>query len=411
MKYLIGLIALLLPTYLIRFTIGGVPTTVLEVLIFLVFIYGFVNLAYCQWLKTKRKFWLPVGLLIFSLIISFYVAPDKMAALGQIKAYFIDPLLIVWLIVCYLEIEDFIWIFYGLAGSGLFVSIHTIVQKIMGNVTADGRVIGIFGYSPNYLALYLAPIAVLILTYSLQLTISNFKKNIIPIVVSWCLSVVSLLAIYFSGSRSGLLAVAGGLAFYLILTLWGTIRKRLIYKIALLGLILLAIVGLWFVFRPNFQASSGRVATSNNLRWQIWGTSLELGAKHPILGVGLANFQNAFGNFTKDRGNFPEYITPQALTPHNIFLMFWITDSLIGLIAFIWLLIVFYLIGLKELQNSWSKILLSAMTVIILQGLVDTPYFKNDLAVLFWLFFAGVIILAKGKNTRGEVALTHEEKK
>jgi len=399
MKYLIGLIALFLPTYLIRFTIGGVPTTVLEVLIYLVFIYGFINIAYCQWLKTKRKFWLPVGLLLLSLIISFYVAPDKMAALGQIRAYFIDPLLIVWLIICYLEIEDFIWIFYGLAGSGLFVSIHTIIQKIMGNVTPDGRVIGIFGYSPNYLALYLAPIAVLTCAYGINILLR--KKYLWLAIASFVITIINIIAIYFSGSRSGLLAAAGGLAFYLILVFWDKIRKELIYKIAILCLVLAAILAAWFAFRPDFQASSGRVTTSNNLRWQIWGASLELGAKHPILGVGLANFQNAFGDFTKDQGNFPEYITPQALTPHNLFLMFWLTDSLIGLIAFIWLLIAFYSIGLKELQNSWSKILTSAMTVVILQGLVDTPYFKNDLAVLFWLIFAGVIILAKGKNIRG----------
>jgi len=407
MKYLIGLIALLLPTYLIRFEIGGVPTTVLEILIYVIFLYGFINLAYCQWLEVKKKFWLPVGLLLLSLIISFYVAPDKMAALGQIKAYFIDPLLVVWLMVCYLEIKDFIWIFYGLAGSSLFVSIHTIVQKILGQVTPDGRVIGIFGYSPNYLALFLAPIAVLTCAYGINILLK--KKYLWLAIICFVITVINIIAIYFSGSRSGLLAAAGGLAFYLILVFWDKIRKKSIYKIVILCLILVAILGAWFAFRPDFQASGGRVTTSNNLRWQIWGASLELGAKHPILGVGLANFQNAFADLTKNRANFPEYITPQALTPHNLFLMFWLTAGLLGVAAFIWLLIIFYLLGVKHLENHWSKILLSTMTVIILQGLVDTPYFKNDLAVLFWLIFAGVIILEKGRKTRGKVALTHEE--
>ena len=39
--------------------------------------------------------------------------------------------------------------------------------------------------------------------------------------------------------------------------------------------------------------------------------------------------------------------------------------------------------------------LLSAMTVWLVNGLVDVPYFKNDLAILGWLMFAllGSLIL------------------
>ena len=40
MTYLIFLILLLLPTYLIRFSVFGIPTTFLEILIYLVFVYG-----------------------------------------------------------------------------------------------------------------------------------------------------------------------------------------------------------------------------------------------------------------------------------------------------------------------------------------------------------------------------------
>jgi len=397
MKYLIGLIALLLPTYLIRFEIGGIPTTVLEILIYIVFLYGLVNLAYCQWLKVKKKIWLPIGILLLSLIISFYVAPDKLAALGQIKAFFIDPLLILWLMICYLEIKDFIWIFYGLAGSSLFVSVHTIVQKILGHVTPDGRVIGLFGYSPNYLALYLAPVATLLIAYSLTcLKALMAKRKYLFSAICGLLFAICLVAIYFSGSRAGLLAVTGGFGFYLILYFWDFIKKGLFYKIAIGLLIIAAIIGAWFAFRPNFQASpseGGRVTSSNNLRWQIWQTSLELGKTHPLRGVGLANFQNAFDKLTQNRANFPEYITPQALTPHNIFLMFWLSLGLLGLAAFIWLLVIFYYCGFKNFQKFPAKILLAVMTTIILQGLVDTPYFKNDLAIMFWLIFGFVILL------------------
>ncbi len=389
MKYLIALIALALPTYLIRFDIGGIPTTLLEVLIYAIFLIGLWKLAYCQWLKVRQTFWLPIGLLLIALIISTIIAPDKLAAAGQVRAYFIDPLLVFWLMVCYLEAKDFSWVFLGLAGSGLFVSVHTIVLKILGEVTSDGRVIGIFGYSPNYVALFLAPIAVMVFAYGINFT----KKNIKLAVISYLLSAISIVAIYFSGSRGGLLAVVGGIIFYLILKYWGIIRKKMLYKLGVLLLITLAIFGTAWFFKPNFQASGGRVTSSNNLRWQIWGVSFELGAKHPLFGVGLANFQPAFSDFTKNRGNFPEYITPQALSPHNIFLMFWLTGGILGLVAFIWLLVIFYQTGFKNLSKPWTLILLAAMTTIILQGLVDTPYFKNDLSIMFWLILGLMLLL------------------
>src|SRR4030042_1559239 len=207
MKYLIALIALALPTYLIRFDFGGIPTTLLEILIYVIFLIVLWKLAYCQWLKVRQTFWLPIGVLLLALIISTIIAPDKLAAAGQVRAYFIDPLLVFWLMICYLEIKDFSWIFLGLAGSGLFVSIHTIIQKILGHVTADGRVIGIFGYSPNYVALFLAPIIVMTVACGIQMM---SKKSYQLSVISYLLSVISIVAIYFSGSRGGLIAVVGG---------------------------------------------------------------------------------------------------------------------------------------------------------------------------------------------------------
>jgi hypothetical protein len=37
--------------------------------------------------------------------------------------------------------------------------------------------------------------------------------------------------------------------------------------------------------------------------------------------------------------------------------------------------------------------LASAMIATVIHGLVDVPYFKNDLAVIFWLFIALVSII------------------
>lgn len=390
MKYLIALICLALPTYLVRFTFFSIPTTGLEILIYLVFIYGIFKSGKVEWQKLKGNFWWPIGILLVVTAVSVVISLDKISALGYFKAYFIDPILVFILIIAYLKKEDFKWPVWGLAGSGLIVSIYSIWQKITGQLTVDHRVIGIFGDSPNYVALFLAPIVVMLIAYGIPLMAT---KRYWSSVVFYAISLIGLYAVYLSGSREGILAVAGGFVIYLICHFWSKISSRPWLKIALIVLVAISIIGIWFAFRPNFNISSGRVVSSSNVRWQIWQTSFEMIGQHPVLGVGLGNYQTAFGELTKDRVNFPEFITPEAMSPHNIFLMFYLTTGLLGLFGFIWLLIIFYRIGFKNILQKESAILLAAMSAILISGLVDTPYFKNDLSLLFWIIFSFIIII------------------
>ena len=401
MANFISLILLLLPTYLIRFTVFGIPTTVLEILIYIVFLYGFWQTRQDGFKPIPRKIYLPIGLLIFALIISTIISPDKRTALGELKGFFIDPLLVGWLIFQYLKEKDITKIFAGLIGSGLFVGIHTIVQKFLGHVTADGRVIGIFGYSPNYVALFLAPIAVLLIAYGLTLVI---QKKYFPSIFYFLFSIFYLVAIYFSGSRGGFLAVGGGLGIFVILYYWTWIRAHLAAKIMIAVLIIMALATTWSLFRPDFSLSpetGGRATSSNNVRFQIWQASTELAIKNPkntILGVGLGNFQNAFDKLTKERANFPEYITPMALTPHNLFLMFWFSSGLLGLVAFLWLLVIFYREGFKKLLSSkTTPIILAIVSTIIIYGFIESSIWKNDLGILFWTFWTLIWIIDSSK--------------
>lgn len=398
MKYLIGLIALMLPAYLVRFSIFGIPTTLLEILIYLVVVIGLFNLKNRK--KISMNYIWPIILMLLAGLLSIWVSPDKMVALGQFKALFVDPILVFWLIVSYLKKDDFVWVFTGLIGSSLIVSIYSIVQKILGQVTIDNRVVGIFGYSPNYPALFLAPIVIMLVAYGLQLVAQKNKSGkdkFLLFALSFSL-LFNLLTVYFSGSRGALLAIVCGVVFYLIVRFWPWIKTKIWVKISLFSIIIFAVISAIIVFKPNFSldpAVGGRITTSNNIRYEIWRTSFELGGNSPVLGLGLGNFQQSFSNLTQDRINYPEYISPWALTPHNLFLMFWLSTGILGLIAFIWFLVTFFKNGFKNASSPTSLLLLSGMVVIIAQGLVDTPYFKNDLSLLFWLIFASMLLLNK----------------
>ena len=71
--------------------------------------------------------------------------------------------------------------------------------------------------------------------------------------------------------------------------------------------------------------------------------------------------------------------------------------GIFGILVFIWLIIKFFLIGIKLFKKDPVLIgsLTAAMIVILIHGLVDTPYFKNDLAIIFWLIIGQEIILNK----------------
>jgi len=84
------------------------------------------------------------------------------------------------------------------------------------------------------------------------------------------------------------------------------------------------------------------------------------------------------------------------LYPHNIILNFWSELGLAGALLFVWLIGKYFVGGFKiwryfsdrEPECYLILGLIGSMTVVVIHGLVDVPYFKNDLAVLFWLLLA-----------------------
>lgn len=397
MKYLIALIFVLLPAYLIRFNIAGIPTTLLELYIYLIFIIGFARLGYSQWRRLPDCFWLPTIILVLAAAIGVIVSSDKLVALGQFKAFFIDPVLVLFLVISYFRKED-LWLFVsGLGLSSLFVSTHAIYQKIIGQVASDGRIVGIFGYNPNYLAFYLAPISAMILIW-LLINFNKYwqSKKYLILIISVVILFSNFIAIILSESRGGVLAFVGGLTVSAIFY-YRAFFKKLWAKTILILIAALVLVSLVWFFKPNFSLSpenGGRVTSSNNIRYEIWKTSVELIDKYPVFGLGLGNFQDTFTEYTKNRVNFPEFISPLALSPHNILLAFYLNTGLLGLIAFVFLLVCFFKKLFKQNQEL-KMVVISGMLVILIHGLVDTPYFKNDLSILFWGLIAFMIILNK----------------
>jgi len=389
-KILLSTIVLAIPLYIIRFSIFGIPTTVTEIVIYFAFI---VWLICRSWTKQKINWHLPWALWAWLAVgfISALVNPDVLSGLGYFKAYFFDPMLVYLIIANEYQSAKLI-VPKVLIVVGLIVGAISCAGFWGWQVVADGRWLGWFGLepfaSPNYLSLFLVPI---------------FAMSILAIWAwrSWWryLAVASTLviaiALWGTQSRGALIGIAGGIIVALI---WYLIKKHdrtTSYRwlgLSAITLIILAAATFYFA-KPDFMASptDGRVATSNNVRWYIWQTSIEIIKQKPILGVGLGNYQNYFTEMTKDRVNYPEFISPLALSAHNLYLNIFATMGIIGLIVFIWLLCVIVKYISNTPRSATMAMVIAGLMSMLFYGLVDTPYFKNDLSLLWWII-VGLII-------------------
>jgi O-antigen ligase len=363
-KILLQILILLVPFYFLRFQIGPIPTTPLEVYIYLIFIYFLASGN----LKPKGNARLIVPALVLVLL-SFAGAindPEIQRGLGLWKAYFFDGFLIFLMFISVKDRKNIIeTIFY----SGVLTSALALILYFSGIKSADGRLLDLDRLSPNYLAMFLLPILVLGVFHSVK------SKS----VVNYLAVVLILVALVLTNSRGAIIGISGALIMGLYYFLKKTRPK--LATISLIAMLAVFLVGGYLVFKPDWS-DHARKSTSSNIRYYIWTTSLEIAKENPVLGVGLGNFQDYFGNKTKTWVNYPEFITPEALTAHNLYLHSFLVLGLFGFIGLIYFLV-----------SSRFYLFLSfpvsiAIFTLLFYGLVDTPFFRNDLSILFWILMA-----------------------
>ena len=167
-------IAACLPSYIIRFKVGFVPMTLLELMVLVLFLVMLIK-NQIAWQKIfQSKFFWPIVTVLFAAIIAVLVSPSKVGALGIYKAYFIEPILMFTIVISLIttrkRFEGLIW---GLGFSALALSLFSLWQRFtaigvpMPYLNGDGsvdRVVGIFGY-PNALGLFFGPIIILYLGF------------------------------------------------------------------------------------------------------------------------------------------------------------------------------------------------------------------------------------------------------
>ncbi len=387
-KTAVGLLICALPSYFIRFNIGPLPSCALEITFGSIFLVWLIKYSRADWVEIKnfygRQKFLCLSVLAFFIfsILGIFTSSHHIQALGIWRAYFLEPILFFILLVGRrkeINSKDLIWF---LSLSTISISVLAVVQKLTGHFFSPtlrqqdlsdlhGRVTSFFT-SPNAIGLYVAPIIPLIV-FGLK---DNKRKNIYRLVL--LLAVVAIILSFSEGSWVAL-AVGALLALYL------NSQRKAVLGILVLGFLAVATVA---PLRQNLMLQN----QSGHNRLVLWSYTWNYLIKSPSNFVWGAGIKEWFDRVQKPVNDFTK-IEP-LLFPHNTFLNFWSEIGLFGMISFVLIYIFAAKESIKKFQDNkiFGSAVLCMLVVFIVHGMVDVPYFKNDLSFLWWVMAAIIFI-------------------
>lgn len=379
-KVALTLLVALSPAYLLRFTLG-VPSTVLEGMILILFGLWFVK-GRARQARTQAifgKFLTPTPLLIFASGIGVITAPDHVAALGIWKAYFIEPILVFILLrTTFTSLADWQRAFNWLGVTVIALALFAIFQTATGlglpiPWDVERRATSIYPY-PNALGLFIAPIV------SALLVLAANKQTRTH--ASLFAALLGVVAITLSQTEAALIAIPGALMGTLLLSRVTTKAKIGICS----GAIILAAVVFGAV--PQIKEKILLQDYSGQVRLSQWKETVTMLSDRPLFGAGLNGYPEIFAAY------HDQTLYEIFQYPHNLLLNFWVEMGIFGV------LVLFLFMGIvtnaaeKDRNNIFALAAFAALLTMSIHGLVDVPFFKNDLAVLTAFFLAMLFVPA-----------------
>ena len=203
----------------------------------------------------------------------------------------------------------------------------------------------------------------------------------------------ALAALYFTGSRGGLIAYA---AMLLLALFFIKPRRMAVSKILLASTLAFAIV-----FALSREPTT-RVKEADEFtvvsRLALWGAAGSMFIEHPVLGVGYGNYRGLYSDYLPA-------LTPNQLDAHNLYLQLLAETGIIGFAIFCLLAWSFARLALKLVRNDDPLFRLlgiavgGALAATLIHGMVDYLFnVSPQFGALFWLVMA--LGLAAFEQTR-----------
>ncbi len=276
-------------------------------------------------------------------------------------------------------------LFVAISGVYAIVQYFTLIgvpEAWWGNSQEPKRAVTFFLH-PNFYALFVTPLLAFLIPFvvtsnELQVTSKRsplYTRHFTLVTKgAWLLGAIGL---FLSLSRGGWLGLAAAGGVYVLIAGNRKLLKSTLVVAVVAAIVVFSVPNFRYRILLPFHGEKSSVA-----RFSLWNTGWKMVKDSPVLGKGLLGFSNNWYAYNTDSGlqHYP--------APHNIVLNFWIDTGLLGLMSFFCLLILAAVRFVKERNNMYKLGLLLACVALVVHGLVDIPYFKNDLALVFWMLFA-----------------------
>lgn len=347
------------------------------------------------WARLWRSpFLIPALLFLLSATVSTAFAADHHQALQAYRERILEPMAYFALLLL-LEVNLSQWrlCFGALLAIGLLVGAIGLVQRVTNhNLSTDPgstihKVQSVY-QSPDNLGLLLDRVIPVWLAVALASRLRGLWRWL------WyaggAILLATLLLTYSRGAWGGV-AIA---AFFMLALVGGRVRAAAIAAI-LISVLALALAGPRIINAVN-SSHPGTVQR----RVYLWQSAARMIRDRPVVGIGPDNFLHYYAPkaalYLKCSPGLG-YLDPRASVepclshPHNEILDAWLSTGILGLVALIWLEVVFWLATahMYSVATPGVRALLlgagGAMLASLIHGLVDNSYFLPDLAVLFWL--------------------------
>lgn len=337
------------------------------------------------------KFWLAVSALLYLFVI-FRGEPSSSARTILVSLIYI-------LVVPWSKITKEVVLFAVIAG-GVAAGVASIYEHFFLGIA---RVGGIINQIP--FATYVA------ITLIISLNTYNIYKNRLIKIISVISMLGSIYAIIMSEVRGVWLALIGISICYLL----SKIARLAVKKIILMSISFLVIIVAFTSStamenrikqtKVEFQEiTNGNYDTSIGIRFQLWGSAIEMIKSHPLSGLGTIQYKNKMEE-QYQKG----LITSKALSFkdahfHNQFLDSYVRYGILGLV-FAFLIFTSPLYICNIIETAFKPSFVGIAILLIVAGLTDVPLMHTGLIYMIVLYPAAIVLSNFTLNSRG----AHEE--
>ncbi|HEY9301090.1 MAG TPA: IctB family putative bicarbonate transporter [Phormidium sp.] len=324
-----------------------------------------------------------VGLVKLTLYLLFFALMARVLRSPRLRSWAITVYLHIALIVSVYGLRQ--WIF-GAAQLATWVDAESTLAKTT-------RVYSYLG-NPNLLAAYLVPA----IAFSLAAVFA--WRGWICKALAVVMFVVNSLCLILTFSRGGWIGlVVMFFAFLVLLLYWFSVYLPPFWRTwslpmllgGLAGFVVLAVLFVEPVRDRVLSIFVGREDSSNNFRLNVWAAVTEMIADRPSLGIGPGN--TAFNKV------YPLYMRPRytALSAYSVVLEVLVETGFIGLMCFIWLLLVTFNQGWQQLrrlrefgsqQAFWLIAAIATLLGMLAHGAFDTVLYRPEVNTLWWFMIA-----------------------